>query len=214
MTKALELLPDADRVCSDFLAQLAALVGVEFNPDIDILRQRDEIKRAVEVYKTKVTLSGIESIVETITNQFVVVHENTGNVFRFNVASSTFLDPTNIQIANSLNQPGDLLDRWMDTSLVGGIYSPDKLFVYILLKPGEPFPFAVLNKLNRILVDFVPANIEFIFILSEQAFDETLLTEAVDESDDIITNWLNFNTLGDEFTDSDIMFVGDVGYRV
>jgi len=90
LTQFTAALLDVDRVPSEFLGDLGAIIGIEFNPDIPILRQRQEIKRAVEIYKVKGTLGSIETLVEGITNLNITVDEKCDNILIFNRTDRTF----------------------------------------------------------------------------------------------------------------------------
>ncbi len=57
---------NVDKTDADYLPLFAALVGIDFNYDIPIPRKREEIKRAVEVYKTKGTIPGIKRFCHNI----------------------------------------------------------------------------------------------------------------------------------------------------
>jgi len=84
-------LPDAERVPSDFLPWLAGWVSLSLREDWDDSRKRDFIARAVQLYKTRGTPSGVASFVEVYTGLPVEIDED-NEAFQVGVHSTIGVD--------------------------------------------------------------------------------------------------------------------------
>jgi phage tail-like protein len=87
---AFPVILNVDKTDADYLPLIAALVGIDFNYDIPIPRQREEIKRAVEVYKAKGTITGIKTFGRTISGLEVAIQEWPRNILMSNDPGTPF----------------------------------------------------------------------------------------------------------------------------
>lgn len=71
---------NVEETCSDFLPHLAATIGLKFNLDIPIDKQRSEIKSWVGTLKKKGTITSISSFVQSLTKLPVDVQEYYKNI--------------------------------------------------------------------------------------------------------------------------------------
>ena len=84
-------LPDSDRVPSDFLPWLAGWVSLTLREDWDDSRKRDFVARAVQLYRTRGTRSGVASFVEVYTGLPVAIDE-ANEAFQIGVHSTIGVD--------------------------------------------------------------------------------------------------------------------------
>ncbi len=147
---------DVDRTCNDFLPLIAALVGVEINFDIPIPQQREEIKRAVEVYKTKGTIPGTETVARNIVGLDVSLEEFAPRVLVSNRIRS-FSSKFDSAIAALTMLPGDQNGYSVQTDLDTACYRFDRFALFIQLVAGVPLTQAVVEKLAREIPKFRPA---------------------------------------------------------
>ena len=68
-------LPDHERAPAEFLTWLAGWVALSLRADLDELRQRDFIARAVSLYRLRGTRQGVEEFVRIYTRLGVTIHE-------------------------------------------------------------------------------------------------------------------------------------------
>ncbi len=68
-------LPDAQRAPSEFLEWLSGWVALSLRGDLDDLRQRDFIARAVSLYRKRGTLEGLSDVVSIYTRLVPAIHE-------------------------------------------------------------------------------------------------------------------------------------------
>jgi phage tail-like protein len=68
-------LPEAERAPVEFLSWLAGWVGLTLRADLDELRQRDFIARAVSLYRLRGTRRGLEEIIRVYTRLGVTIDE-------------------------------------------------------------------------------------------------------------------------------------------
>ncbi|HVP54604.1 MAG TPA: phage tail protein [Candidatus Eisenbacteria bacterium] len=84
-------LADSERVPTDFLPWLAGWVSLTLREDWDESRKRDFIARAVQLYRTRGTSSGVASFVEVYTGLPVEIDE-ANEAFQIGVHSSVGVD--------------------------------------------------------------------------------------------------------------------------
>ncbi len=80
-------LPDHERAPSEFLEWLVGWVALSLRADLDELRQRDFIARAVSLYRLRGTKQGLEAFVRIYTRLGVTIDEM-GTSFRLGVHST------------------------------------------------------------------------------------------------------------------------------
>lgn len=84
-------LPDHERAPSEFLEWLAGWVALSLRADLDELRQRDFIARAVSLYRLRGTKQGLEEFVRIYTRLGVTIDEMDTS-FRLGVHSTIGVD--------------------------------------------------------------------------------------------------------------------------
>ena len=84
-------LPDSQRVPSDFLPWLAGWVSLTLREDWDESRKRDFVARAVQLYRTRGTRSGVASFVGVYTGLPVEIDED-NEAFQIGVHSTVGVD--------------------------------------------------------------------------------------------------------------------------
>lgn len=163
---------DVDTADSRFLPALAALVGIEdFNFDLPISQQREEIKRAVEVYKRKGTLFGIRRQIEVITRLNAIMDEMADNVLVANFPdrlSATFIDPDRLLTPG---RPGDPASYSVDMS-DERVVAFDVVIAYLQGEALKGLTRGSLTKLSRVMKTFVPADTTVRLVLQDAVFTD------------------------------------------
>jgi phage tail-like protein len=206
LVDALPVLIDVDKTDADYLPLIAKLVGVEFNFDIPIPQQREEIKRAVEVYKTKGTVYGVARQGRSITGLTVEVDEWANNILMANKPSRKSSVITDKLIADKTGLPGDENQYSVDFREDTGDYSFERFGIYFRIAPGKPVLRSIVEKLERVLPDYRPAStldrrIFLDLIYQEVMALEVATTEAqrtehenqLDEGQTWGTDWMTSN---------------------
>jgi len=146
---------DVDNTDPDFLPLIAELVGVTFNREITIPRQRAEIRNAIFSYKRKGTIPGIESFVSNVSGYKTVVYESKKNVAKFNDGRTKFLN-------FSTGRPGALRIEENDSfSYLMGFDEKhyigyDKLWIIIYLEESYSLDKFQIDKINRLMSEWIP----------------------------------------------------------
>lgn len=166
-TKQIPDLLDVDSTCSDILPLIANLLGLRANLDIPIPRMRAEIKNAVSNYKIKGTLPGIESVIEQITGSDVILDEWGDNILVTNRLDRTTFDFTLGIKRGTANEPHDYTPSNQDNE-----YNVDKLAIYIDLGTSLGIEGAIISKLNRILPDHIPLDLDHVLIVTTGANED------------------------------------------
>ncbi len=169
---------DPDTADADFLVELAALVAWEINYDVPIPRQREEIKGAIPIYRIKGSDQAIILLVRNITGYDAEIENFFDNVIRTNTPGRTTLDFT--QPVFRL-QPGDNTYHTLCIDINPECpYAPLTAGIFITVTDG--ITAEVLNKLLRILPDFIPFTANG-FIYLQDFFDEIYFDPNLDDSD-------------------------------
>jgi len=146
---------DVDNTDPDFLPLIAELVGVKFNREISIPRQRAEIRNAIFSYKRKGTIPGIESFVSNVSGYKTVVYEAKKNVARFNDGRTKFRNFSQAR-PNALHiEENDSFSYFMsltDKEYIGY----DKLWIIIYLKESYSLDKFQVDKINRLMHEWIP----------------------------------------------------------
>jgi len=146
---------DVDNAPHQFLQYIASLVGVVFNFDLPIDRQRVEIREAVSTYKLKGTLQGITSHVQKITGFTTIVDEMTDNIMVTNRADRrTFL--LNPLLHDRMGLCGD--PYFYVVGQTSTSYGSDKILICPQIHPNKSLTDFVVRKLVRTLIDWIPAD--------------------------------------------------------
>lgn len=159
---------DVDEADSDFLPHIASLLGITFNYDISIPRQREEIKKAVKTFQEKGTINGILNHVDRITGLTSNLQEMYNNVLYSNDKSSTSLDFSKIDITKQHGLYGDTIDYSMDFRQDSHVYSMEVLSIYIYIGPNESFSSATAKKLARTIREHISADTVARFFLVDK----------------------------------------------
>ncbi len=165
--EALAIYIDVDRTDADYLTLIADLVGLEINYDIPIPQQREEIKRAVEVYKTKGTVFGIERVGQNITGLNTEVGEWAKNILISNDTTRRSSPIDDAERIKKTGLPGDPNSYCLTFQEDRGDYSPERFGIYFTLPLDKPLLKATVDKLNRVMQpEYIPAGTwgKFIFL--------------------------------------------------
>jgi len=177
---------DVDNTDSRFLRAMATIVGVDLNLDIPILRQREEIKRAVEVYKRKGTLFGIRRQVEVITGLTASIDEMADNLLVANKPDRVSVPAFPNSLFTPL-RPGDLAGYSVDIS-DDRIHNPDVVIVFINGIAALGLSRAAVLKMARVLGNFSPIDVLLIRIyidpIISEIFDRNRLTDSAQDAFD------------------------------
>lgn len=146
---------DVDRAPENMLPHLAAITGAVINWDIPLPRRRLEIKFAIQVYKTKGTVPGIERIVWSITGFHALVDPWFDNILFTNRVDRTTCPPASDLIAWKLYESyGDRIDRVIEP---GGMFMFKNFGIFARMNPRAVLTQAQVEKIIRVLGDFIPA---------------------------------------------------------
>lgn len=163
---------DVDKADSRFLPAIAAIVGIEdFNYDLPIEQQREEIKRAVEVYKRKGTQFGIRRQIEVITRLNATIDEMADNVLVANYPdrmSATFVDPDRLLTPGRPGDPASYSIDFRDDHIVGF----DVVMAYMFGVAEIGLSRGAVAKLARVIGLYVPADVTMRFVLLDESADE------------------------------------------
>lgn len=185
---------DVDTCPEDLLPHLAAITGAIINWDIPLPRRRLEIKFAIAVYKTKGTVPGIERIVWSITGFHALVDPWFDNILITNTEGRETAPLATDVIAWKLYESfGDVIDRVIDPE---GMFMFKNFGIFARMDPRATLTKAQIDKVNRILVDFIPAlsraDLFFLDPLNEEEWNLLDFDEGVGVKD-FLVNWLITN---------------------
>ncbi len=156
---------DVDEACAQFLPFIADLLGVNLNRELSVLAQREEIKKAVEIYKIKGTKPGLEALLRSITGMAVEVVDFCKNILISNCEDRTSMPLLSQGRGFDVGLPGDDLAYTIDSSPTGR-YSWKRWAAFIQIPCGECLPRWVVEKIARVLPDYQDAcSIGFICFL-------------------------------------------------
>lgn len=156
---------DADEINYEHLAALGKLVGWVPNYEVPILRQREEIKMAVHTYRRKGTVSGIESIIESISGWDVKIQEAWRNILLANTSQPGTPDTLDNYQMQLVDEPGDQLHYCWDVTDESWV-APDVLIIYLKAVSDLQKFFIIKNKLERVLKEYVPAGMRIKLVIS------------------------------------------------
>jgi phage tail-like protein len=150
---------DIDKTDADLLPSLAELVGVDFSYDLSIPNQREEIKRAVNVYKKKGTINSIKQFCRSVFGFDPEISEWPRRIMFFNnpahllpkITTPGWIDK------GGLGQYDDPLYYLLDFSESGN-YRFDKFGVFFNLSEFAGIPKAEAEKIYRLLSKRIPAS--------------------------------------------------------
>jgi phage tail-like protein len=154
---AFPVILNVDKTDADYLPLIAALVGIDFNYDIPIPRQREEIKRAVEVYKAKGTIPAIKTFGRAISGLSVAIQEWPKNILMSNDPGRLSAQAFIPEIIKETGLPGDQCMYSLDFS-DSGDYRFDKFGIYFYLLENSRLLKSVGEKLKRLLSKYIPAS--------------------------------------------------------
>ncbi len=169
LVDAFPVILNVDKTDADYLPLIAALVGIDFNYDIPIPRQREEIKRAVEVYKTKGTIPGIKRFCRNIMGVNPEIAEWPKRIMMLNNPSHIL---PRITTPGALDNTGLAFDQGyylLDFSDYGD-YRFDKFGIYFQLAQYAGIPNAEAEKILRLLPENIPASTEAKLIFVDAAY--------------------------------------------
>ncbi len=157
MIDAFPVMLNVDKTDADYLPLLAVLVGIDFSYDIPIPRQREEIKRAVEIYKTKGSIPGIKRFCRNIIGFDPQIAEWPPRILMSNDVNRLSARITTPGAMDNLWLPGDQSFYSLDFS-ESGDYRFDKFGIYFFLAAFAGIPKPAINKVLRLLPKHIPAS--------------------------------------------------------
>jgi len=167
---------DIDNCPEYILPYISQFLGVDFNADIPIEARRAELKNIIGIYKTKGTPDSITNQLQNISKLDVGIQEYYKNILKSNRrdrTSAKFGPEWSLAIGlegdpsvNSLN-----FDE-------NGLYDWRKYGLWFLIDEEETLTKAVIDKTNRIIDKYEPANaIHLLGAYTEIEEDFTILVE-------------------------------------
>ncbi len=103
-------LSNPDEIRDDMIEQLAWNVGWLHNRELPVLRQRAEIKRAVEIYRKKGTTAGLIDLIQGIINWDTEIIRYNRNILMTNLPDSTTLDMSDPSAVMNMDSAADTAD--------------------------------------------------------------------------------------------------------
>jgi len=183
---ALGNMVDVDKADARYLPDLAKIVGVDLNRDLPILRQREEIKRAVEVYKRKGTTFAMRRQVEVVTGLIAEVDEMADNLLISNKEDRRSV-PALPDALLTPNLPGDQASYSLD-GRDERTHSPEVVLVFINGDINVGISRSAVLKLARIMPQFSPIDtlVEVFYLdnFVEDAFDRNRLSDLAEDQFD------------------------------
>lgn len=183
---------DVDEINYEHLPFIGQLVGWEPNFELPILRQREEIKMAVHVYKRKGTASGLRVLVESVSGWEVEIREFWKSILIVNVsepATPDTDDPLSMSMIGEFNDPNAYL---IDLGDEPGWFFPNKIGIYLTAVNELQMFDVIQTKMERILKYFLPAGVEGILIIRilhrEKENNQWRMAES-DEGADLYSSW-------------------------
>lgn len=141
-----------DSACPSFLPLIAGNIGLELNRDLSVPRQREEIKRWVEMLRLKGTKPGIEAVARGITGLVSHVDDLCDNVLRSNQEDRRSAGALPDESVSLVGLPGDQLSYALSHK-----YGPRRWALFMSLVCGQCLSRDVVEKLLRTLRQFSPA---------------------------------------------------------
>jgi phage tail-like protein len=154
---AFPVILNVDKTDADYLPLIAALVGIDFNYDIPIPHQREEIKRAVEVYKAKGTIPGIKRFCRNIMGIDPEISEWPKQILLSNDSDRLSAVAADHRAMNYTGLPGDQAAYSLDFS-ESGDYRFDKFGIYFFLAEYAGIQKSAIQKILRLLSKNIPAS--------------------------------------------------------
>jgi phage tail-like protein len=193
-TDNLETCIDVDRAPENLLPYLAGITGADINWDIPLPRRRLEIRYAISVYRTKGTAPGIERQVWTVTGYHALVDPWYDNLLFTNDPNTTTAPLADDVVAWKLYESyGDPIARVIDPN---GMFFFKNFGIFARMDPRAILTQAQVDKINRILGDFIPAlsraDLFFLDPLNEEEWNLLDFDEGVGVKD-FVVNWLFTN---------------------
>lgn len=164
---------DVDRTDADFLPYLAALVGTELSFEIPISKQRELIKRAVAIYRTKGTLPAIRRFFRNILGLIPTLDEWPPRMLFSNDATKVSAKITTPGEMDLAGLPGDNAFYSLDFSKKGD-YRFDKFGIYLYLLEGTGILKSEIENVIRTKPKHIPAStvgkiifVDFTYLITE-----------------------------------------------
>ncbi|MBI5788779.1 MAG: hypothetical protein HZA78_08005 [Candidatus Schekmanbacteria bacterium] len=169
---AFPIMLNVDKADADYLPMLAELVGLDFSYDIPIPRQREEIKRAVEIYKTKGSIPAIMRFCRNIIGFDPQIVEWPPRILMSNNPNQVSARITTPGVMDYTGLPEDQAFYSLDFSEAGD-YRFDKFGLYFFLAEYAGIPKAAANKILRLLSGNIPASTVGRIIFVDQTYTLT-----------------------------------------
>ncbi len=182
-------LSNPDEIRDDLIEQLAWNMGWLHNRELPVLRQRAEIKRAVEIYRKKGTTAGLIDLIQGIINWNIEIIRYNRNILMTNLLDSTTLDMSDPSAVMNMDSAADTADY-----IIGPDINPAT--IKIRIKSTDSFAMfqKVRYKLFRILDLWIPAGIRFILDICTQNDESSAISDWRPEgADTLVLNWLITN---------------------
>jgi len=159
LIRALPKTIDVDDCPANALLGLARLVGIDPNQEMPILRQREEIKAAIDVWKTKGTSGSIVRAVKAVTGLDTEIDEWVDNIIITNRADRLNVDFSDASEMENYRRYGHKTCHVLDFNTVDwdSWYNTFSLGVYIYFTDeAESLTQEATRKIRRIVLDFIP----------------------------------------------------------
>jgi len=157
LIEAFSTILDVDKTDADYLPLASALLGIDFSFGIPIPRQREEIKGAVEGYKTKGTIPAIKRFCRNTIGIEPEIVEWPPQILTLNDFNKVLPRITTPGTMDNLGFPGDQAFYLLDFS-EGGDYRFDKFGIYFQLAEYAGISRPEIEKIMRLLPKNVPAS--------------------------------------------------------
>lgn len=165
-----------DTTPAEFLPLISELVGITPNYDVPIQRQREEIKRAVEIWKIKGRYDAIQAAVRAISGLLVVPVPWRNNLLTTNTVGSTSFsfDPQDIWKILMPNDPNSYV-----VSGTLGEHKAKTVALFVELQPDQGILSSVYEKLERVIQDYLRYPMDWVWFIQDQVEEVADLSGSV-----------------------------------
>ncbi len=165
---------DVDKTDADILPLMAAFVGLDFNYDVPIQTQREEIKAAIPGYRIKGTIPAIEHFCRAISLLDVTIVEFIRLILTSNDSTKLSASITTPGEMDNQGIPGDNAIYSLDFSSLGN-YRFDKFGIYFSIGESGGFSRQIIEKIVRLIANYIPASTIGKIIFSDFIYEGTSL---------------------------------------